>query len=113
MPLYEYWCHDCQKTFDIRRPFEQASNPAMCTCMGTNTQRFYGSIAFSMPGKSEADSWNDWYDGREAAVGMSRERTQQLARHHYQQSKGNTQPVAPKRSVSTPGNPSPHQKLPD
>lgn len=111
MPLYEYTCIDCDVNFEIRRGFD-GDGIVLHDC-GAVGQRVY-SFSYSMPGKSNTDSWNDWIDGREAAVGMTRERTQQLAQHAYREGKkADSQPVAPRKSVSTPGNPSPHQRLPD
>ena len=114
MPYYDYVCPFCGTTRTIKKGFEEASDPVRCETGPHLMMRLYEPVAYSMPGKSNTDSWNDWIDGREAAVGMTRERTQQLAQHAYREGKkADSQPVAPRKSVSTPGNPSPHQKLPD
>lgn len=104
MPLYEFECPECGDRFEVRRSFSEAENPLMCAACETPANRVY-SFSYSMPGKSDADSWNDWYDGKEAAVGMTRERTQQLARHAYNQTKGNRNRVSGKKTVSTPSHP--------
>ncbi len=30
MPLYEFRCHSCDDTFEIRRPMSESSDPAAC-----------------------------------------------------------------------------------
>jgi putative FmdB family regulatory protein len=40
MPLYEYYCDDCQCTFEVLRSFSQADEPVSCRqCSGSNTRR--------------------------------------------------------------------------
>ena len=46
MPLYEYMCLDCSSTFERRRSFAQADEPAECpTCEGNRTRKAFASIA--------------------------------------------------------------------
>lgn len=111
MPLYEFKCENCGDSYEVKQ--SMLLNLVAPECCERPTRRVYTSINYSMPGAKSEDTWNSWIEGKEAAVGMSRERTQQLARHVYQQTKGNVAPVAPKRSISTPSNPSPHQRLAD
>lgn len=40
MPLYEYYCDDCQCKFEVLRTFSRADDPVSCTeCKGSHTQR--------------------------------------------------------------------------
>jgi putative FmdB family regulatory protein len=40
MPLYEYYCDDCQTTFEVLRSFSQADEPVLCSeCRGSHTRR--------------------------------------------------------------------------
>jgi putative FmdB family regulatory protein len=46
MPLYEYQCLDCTKTFEKRQPFEQANAQTKCpTCESERTHKVFGLIA--------------------------------------------------------------------
>ena len=47
MPIYEYYCARCQKTFDLLRPFSKADAPATCPdCQGLETKRGLSRFAF-------------------------------------------------------------------
>ncbi len=40
MPLYEYYCADCQTKFEALRSISQADSPIACVrCKGMNTSR--------------------------------------------------------------------------
>lgn len=40
MPIYEYECLDCRQTFEVRRCFSEADQPANCErCESQNTHR--------------------------------------------------------------------------
>jgi putative FmdB family regulatory protein len=40
MPLYEYYCEDCQETFEVLRSFSQADEPVLCDrCNSSRTRR--------------------------------------------------------------------------
>ncbi|MGQ9627215.1 MAG: FmdB family zinc ribbon protein [Anaerolineae bacterium] len=40
MPIYEYYCQDCQGKFEALRPMSQADEPIACgRCRGNNTKR--------------------------------------------------------------------------
>ena len=46
MPLYEYRCSDCSTTFEMRRAFSKASDPASCPrCASRRTRKVFGTIA--------------------------------------------------------------------
>jgi len=57
MPIYEYECLDCRQTFEVRRCFSEADNPAYCErCESQNTHRllsnFYAKSSGSSPSLS-------------------------------------------------------------
>lgn len=103
MALYQYTCIDCDKDIEVRRPIHEPEEAVACPDCGSLLQRVY-SFSYSMPGLRTEESWNRWYEGKEAGPGMSRERTMQLARKLYRDTKA-IGPVAAKRTVSTPGHP--------
>jgi putative FmdB family regulatory protein len=39
MPIYEYWCHDCDKEFEELRPMSRASEPAACPTCGAPSEK--------------------------------------------------------------------------
>jgi putative FmdB family regulatory protein len=40
MPLYEYYCDDCECRFEVLRSFSQADKPVACVeCSGSHTRR--------------------------------------------------------------------------
>jgi putative FmdB family regulatory protein len=46
MPVYEFTCRDCQKTFEISRSITEAgTGPTACPhCGGRNTERIWSSV---------------------------------------------------------------------
>jgi putative FmdB family regulatory protein len=46
MPVYEYVCRDCEKTFELSRPMSEASaKDVKCpSCGGTRIDRVYSSV---------------------------------------------------------------------
>ena len=55
MPLYEYRCGDCARTFELLRPMTQADEPARCPyCGGFRTTRAIS--LFAAVSKSEGGS---------------------------------------------------------
>jgi putative FmdB family regulatory protein len=46
MPVYEYVCRDCQKTFEIVRPISDSSSRNVpCThCGSTKTERIWSTV---------------------------------------------------------------------
>lgn len=47
MPCYQFACLDCETSFELKRPFAQASDPATCpTCDSPHTQKQLNAIAF-------------------------------------------------------------------
>lgn len=46
MPLYAFICRDCQTSFEEKRPFARAGDPAACpTCNSANTRKQLGMVA--------------------------------------------------------------------
>jgi putative FmdB family regulatory protein len=39
MPIYEYWCNDCDKEFEELRPMSRASEPAACPTCGAPSEK--------------------------------------------------------------------------
>ncbi len=53
MPLYEYFCNDCQQTFESLRPMSQADAPIACkTCDSPRTARALSLVAAPSKGPS-------------------------------------------------------------
>ena len=46
MPVYEYACRDCQKTFEVVRPMSASSSgDVTCThCGSTNVERIWSTV---------------------------------------------------------------------
>lgn len=46
MPLYEYYCADCEMKFETLRKMNQADDPIACVrCKGMNTSRAISAFA--------------------------------------------------------------------
>ncbi len=46
MPLYEYYCADCETEFEALRRMSQADDPIACVrCQGMNTSRAISAFA--------------------------------------------------------------------
>ncbi len=43
MPVYEFRCPDCGKTFDVLRPREKAGDPTACPDDGADAIRVFGA----------------------------------------------------------------------
>ncbi len=58
MPIYEYYCADCDRTFEKRRPMSQADAEIACPeCGGTHTRRGLSRFAaFSKGGNGSTRS---------------------------------------------------------
>ncbi len=53
MPIYEYYCADCQTKFEALRSMGQADDPIVCPrCGGTHTSRTISLCAAVSKGKS-------------------------------------------------------------
>jgi putative FmdB family regulatory protein len=45
MPVYEYTCRDCNKTFEVARPMSESAAGASCpSCGSTNTERTWSTV---------------------------------------------------------------------
>jgi putative FmdB family regulatory protein len=46
MPIYEFQCHDCQKTFEVTQSVsEHEKGPVRCPqCSGTNVERTFSHV---------------------------------------------------------------------
>jgi len=58
MPIYEYFCPDCKRKFELLRPMSQAGEGALCPSCGACAQRALSvfSRSFEGPSTSEARS---------------------------------------------------------
>jgi len=53
MPYYQFACLDCEASFEVKRPFARASDPATCpTCDSAHTQKQLSAVAFQTSGSS-------------------------------------------------------------
>jgi len=53
MPIYEYYCDDCECKFDVLRSMSQADDPIACVqCEGMNTHRALSLFAAISKGES-------------------------------------------------------------
>lgn len=53
MPKYAFQCRECETTFEEKRPFMHASDPATCpTCESVNTKKLLNAVSFHMGGSS-------------------------------------------------------------
>jgi putative FmdB family regulatory protein len=50
VPTYEFRCHDCAQTFDVRRPMSASSDPAPCPEGHANTVKLLSTIALTGAG---------------------------------------------------------------
>ncbi|MBM3151314.1 MAG: zinc ribbon domain-containing protein [Chloroflexi bacterium] len=55
MPIYEYTCEACEKTFEVLRPMSQADEPIPCAvCGGKHTRRKLSVFFAESGGKAVA-----------------------------------------------------------
>lgn len=53
MPIYEYYCPDCQLAFETLRPMSESDKPTVCPeCRGTRAQRTLSLFAAVSTGGS-------------------------------------------------------------
>jgi putative FmdB family regulatory protein len=45
MPIYEYFCPGCGKTFELMRPFSQSDAPASCPVCRTKGEKLLSAFA--------------------------------------------------------------------
>ena len=46
MPIYEYYCANCDAEFDLMRPVSQLDEPAPCAACGQAGQRLLSNFSF-------------------------------------------------------------------
>jgi putative FmdB family regulatory protein len=52
MPIYEYYCQDCGKKFEVMRAFKDADSPVPCDgCQGLHTARMLSVFNAQSGGK--------------------------------------------------------------
>ena len=56
MPTYEFRCHDCATTFEVRRSMNQSSEPAACPDGHQNTVKLLSTIALTGGGGDGASA---------------------------------------------------------
>ncbi len=62
MPLYEFYCKNCERCFDLRRSLSEGTDDVTCpTCDGGKVQRVFTPVAAFSSGS----------DGRNSMVGGS------------------------------------------
>jgi putative FmdB family regulatory protein len=55
MPIYEYYCSDCQTSFELLRPKRKADDRVECKrCEGRNTSRMISLFAAHSDGRAVA-----------------------------------------------------------
>ncbi len=45
MPIYEYWCPQCRREFELTRPMSEADKPATCPQCGGQAQKLVSGFA--------------------------------------------------------------------
>jgi putative FmdB family regulatory protein len=50
MPVYEFTCQDCHKTFEISRPISETGSASCPHCGSTNVERTWSRV-FAITGK--------------------------------------------------------------
>jgi putative FmdB family regulatory protein len=45
MPTYEFWCPNCRKVFEVKRPIADFDKPASCPDCSKNGQRLVSNFA--------------------------------------------------------------------
>ena len=57
MPIYEYYCPDCDLRFEARRSMAEADHPLLCAhCQRTQAQRVVSSFAAHASGGGSVSS---------------------------------------------------------
>ncbi len=53
MPVYEFTCHDCHKSFEVTRPMSESTAGASCPACGShNVERTWSSVIAKTSKKS-------------------------------------------------------------
>lgn len=65
MPLYEYYCADCQDRFEVLTSYEAAqSGTIVCaTCHGTKVRKLISVVAKRGHGDGDGDDFGDFGEG--------------------------------------------------
>jgi putative FmdB family regulatory protein len=59
MPMYEYYCSDCQSKFELLVSHKHADDVACAKCRGEKVRRLLSVFAAQRGGRSEASSYDD------------------------------------------------------
>ena len=46
MPIYEYYCRQCERDFEVIRPVSRSDEPADCSACGSPAERQLSNFAF-------------------------------------------------------------------
>lgn len=64
MPLYEYFCADCQAKFELLMPFTRTSEDVVCqTCHGAHVRKLLSVFAARRGGDGEFGDGGAFDDG--------------------------------------------------
>ena len=58
MPIYDFRCPKCGRSFEVSRPRSEAGNPALCPTDGTAGERVWSSVGI-LTGKDESPGSSD------------------------------------------------------
>lgn len=60
MPIYDYRCNDCGKTYDVFHKVREVAEDVVCpSCGSVQSTRLIGAPSFSMTGKGRTSSFGD------------------------------------------------------
>lgn len=85
MPLYEYWCHNCQQKVMLYLPSFSQSAPPCPKCGGETLQRLFST--FSMR-KTDRDIYEDILNDSSLTKGMLNNDPRSLAEWNKRMSRG-------------------------
>jgi hypothetical protein len=105
MPYYDWICDPCAIVRTVKRTFETAADPLICTRCEEPMERVFTVPVLHDNFRVDAkETWDRWYSGTETAPGMTREQTMATARKYYKEQKHVTAPSSAK-TISTGTNP--------
>jgi putative FmdB family regulatory protein len=90
MPIYEYWCKNCKKKYDIYSPVFTSDNPVCPACNKTSLQRLLSTF---MVQKSYKDIYDNILSDAQLMKGMMGNDPRALVEWNKRMSGG--EPVAP------------------